>query len=117
MERYKQAEKFDKAIGAVLQREPIFSDYGKIEETIITTLDHGKLLDIHRIVASEAFDLPVEEVTPEMRSRAKNFMFRYLYGYCDHNCESQDFLRDEESLRNFIRKFKDTKADISKEGV
>ena len=46
--------------------------------------------DIHRKTASEVFKVPLEEVTPLMRSRAKAVNFGIVYGISDFSL-SQDF--------------------------
>jgi DNA polymerase-1 len=37
-------------------------------------------MDIHRFVASQIFNIPIEKVTPEMRSRCKAVNFGLIYG-------------------------------------
>ncbi|BBD74637.1 DNA polymerase [Pectobacterium phage PPWS2] len=37
-------------------------------------------LDIHRVTASEMFNVPYSEVTPEQRKAAKTLNFRLVYG-------------------------------------
>jgi DNA polymerase-1 len=70
--------------GAVL----LAADYSQVElrilahfcedETLLATFaDDG---DIHRIVAAEVFGVPVEDVTPEQRGRAKSVNFGIIYG-------------------------------------
>lgn len=63
-------------------------DYSQIElrvlsdlandETMINAFNNGD--DIHTITASQVFDMPVEMVTPQMRSRAKAVNFGIVYG-------------------------------------
>lgn len=64
------------------------ADYSQIElrvladiandQVMIDAFNHGE--DIHRITASQVFDLPPELVTPLMRSRAKAVNFGIVYG-------------------------------------
>ena len=66
----------------------IDADYSQIElrvladiandETMITAFNDGD--DIHTITASQVFNMPVEAVTPLMRSRAKAVNFGIVYG-------------------------------------
>ena len=66
-------------------------DYSQIElrvlahmaedENMINAFKHHS--DIHRKTASEVFNVPVEEVTPLMRSRAKAVNFGIVYGISD----------------------------------
>ncbi len=63
-------------------------DYSQIElrilahmsqdPTLIEAFHHG--LDIHAITAKEIFHVPLQEVTPEMRRRAKAVNFGVIYG-------------------------------------
>lgn len=63
-------------------------DYSQIElrvlsaladdETMINAFNNGD--DIHSITASQVFNLPLEMVTPQMRSRAKAVNFGIVYG-------------------------------------
>ena len=64
------------------------ADYSQIElrllahisgdETMIAAFNSGE--DIHTVTASQVFNVPVEEVTPLMRSRAKAVNFGIVYG-------------------------------------
>ena len=64
------------------------ADYSQIElrvlsdlandETMISAFNNGD--DIHTITASQVFNMPVEMVTPQMRSRAKAVNFGIVYG-------------------------------------
>ena len=64
------------------------ADYSQIElrvlsdiandETMISAFNNGD--DIHTITASQVFNMPVEAVTPLMRSRAKAVNFGIVYG-------------------------------------
>ncbi len=66
----------------------ISADYSQIELRIIASLsgDENMIrsfrqgLDIHAATASQVFDVPLEEVTPEMRRRAKMVNFGIAYG-------------------------------------
>lgn len=63
-------------------------DYSQIElrvlsdlagdETMINAFNNGD--DIHTITASQVFNMPMEMVTPQMRSRAKAVNFGIVYG-------------------------------------
>ena len=63
-------------------------DYSQIELRVLAHVaDDGELrrafaegLDIHRATASRVFGVPLDEVTPDMRRRAKVFNFGVLYG-------------------------------------
>ena len=51
------------------------------DEHMIDAFAHGE--DIHRKTASQVFNVPVEEVTPELRSAAKAVNFGIIYGKTD----------------------------------
>ena len=64
------------------------ADYSQIElrllahmsgdENLIDAFKNGQ--DIHARTASEVFDVPIEEVTPELRRKAKAVNFGIIYG-------------------------------------
>lgn len=64
------------------------ADYSQIELRLLAHLsgDEGLIeafssgMDFHAQTASRVFDIPVEEVTPELRSRAKAVNFGIVYG-------------------------------------
>ena len=66
----------------------IVADYSQIELRLMAHLSEDpKLLaayrngeDIHRLTASEVFDVPLAEVTPEQRAAAKTINFGVMYG-------------------------------------
>ncbi|HRR83161.1 MAG TPA: DNA polymerase I, partial [Planctomycetota bacterium] len=69
-------------------RRLVCADYSQIElrilahytgdENLLGAFRRGE--DIHRRTASEVFETPIEQVTPEMRSRAKAINFGIIYG-------------------------------------
>ena len=69
------------------------ADYSQIELRVLahmandeTMIDaFNRELDIHRITASQVFDIPEEMVTPLMRSRAKAVNFGIVYGIGAHS--------------------------------
>lgn len=66
----------------------IDADYSQIELRVLAHIADDKVMketfenneDIHTITASEVFDMPVDMVTPLMRSRAKAVNFGIVYG-------------------------------------
>jgi DNA polymerase-1 len=64
------------------------ADYSQIELRLLAQFSGDKALreafaadmDIHRFVASQIFNVPVEKVTSEMRSRCKAVNFGIIYG-------------------------------------
>ncbi|MGG5462623.1 DNA polymerase I [Clostridium sp. B9] len=75
----------------------ISADYSQIELRVLAHISDDKNMidafnhhsDIHTKTASEVFKVPVEEVTPLMRSRAKAVNFGIVYGISDFSL-SQD---------------------------
>jgi len=69
-------------------RRLLCADYSQVElrvlahftgdENLIGAFRRGE--DIHRRTASEVFEVPIEQVTPELRSRAKAINFGIIYG-------------------------------------
>lgn len=64
------------------------ADYSQIELRVLSDLSNDKNMidafnsgeDIHTITASQVFNLPVQMITPQMRSRAKAVNFGIVYG-------------------------------------
>ncbi len=69
------------------------ADYSQIELRVLAALSGDKTMvdafnneeDIHRITASQVFDVPEELVTPLMRSQAKAVNFGIVYGIGAHS--------------------------------
>ena len=70
------------------ERRLLAADYSQIELRILAHLSADPNLigafrrgeDIHRRTASEIFDVPIDRVSPDMRSRAKAINFGIVYG-------------------------------------
>ena len=68
------------------------ADYSQIELRVLAHIAGDpnlidafyKKLDIHKKTASEVFNVPLEDVTPLMRSRAKAVNFGIIYGISDY---------------------------------
>ena len=64
------------------------ADYSQIELRVLAALSGDKNMteafnsgtDIHSVTASKVFDIPIEEVSSEMRSKAKAVNFGIVYG-------------------------------------
>lgn len=73
------------------------ADYSQIELRLLAHLSHDPAFvdafraggDIHRQTASIIFGVPVEDVTPEMRARAKTINFATIYGQGAHALSRQ----------------------------
>lgn len=66
----------------------VSADYSQIELRIMASLSGDKEMieafnegkDIHKITAARVFDVPIEDVNPALRSRAKAVNFGIIYG-------------------------------------
>jgi DNA polymerase-1 len=85
------------------------ADYSQIELRLLAHLSHDPAFveafnaggDIHRQTASIIFDVPLGEVTSEMRSRAKTINFATIYGQGAHAL-SRQLKIDHAEARRFI---------------
>jgi DNA polymerase I len=83
------------------------ADYSQIELRLLAHLSHDPAFveafnaggDIHRQTASIIFDVPLEEVTSEMRSRAKTINFATIYGQGAHALSRQLKIEHAEARR------------------
>jgi DNA polymerase-1 len=83
------------------------ADYSQIELRLLAHLSHDRAFveafnaggDIHRQTASIIFDVPLEEVTSEMRSRAKTINFATIYGQGAHALSRQLKIEHAEARR------------------
>jgi DNA polymerase-1 len=100
------------------------ADYSQIELRLLAYFSKDKALreafaadmDIHRFVASQIFNVPIEKVTPEMRSRCKAVNFGIIYGQGAFGlanttgltpAEAKIFIDDYFARYSSIRKFMD----------
>ena len=70
-------------------------------------------IDIHAATAASVFDVPVDDVTPEHRRRAKAINFGLLYGMEAYGLASRlEISRDEaaEHIEAYFARFSDVKA-------
>ncbi|MEX0979457.1 MAG: DNA polymerase I, partial [Gemmatimonadota bacterium] len=108
------------------------ADYSQIElrilahfsgdEAFVTAFREG--IDVHRQTASVIFDVPIDEVTAEMRARAKTINFGTLYGQGEFSLARQLGISREEAgdfiaeyFRRFsgVRRFLDEQVELAKE--
>ncbi len=88
------------------------ADYSQIElrilasisgdDTMIDSFRHGE--DIHRRVAADIYDVPLEDVTKEMRSTAKSVIFGIVYGISGFGLGENLNISAKEA-KNFIEKY------------
>jgi DNA polymerase-1 len=107
------------------------ADYSQIELRLLAHFSKDKALksafaadqDIHRFVASQIYDVPVEEVTDEMRSRCKAVNFGIIYGQGAFGlsrsigisvAEAKKFIEDYFARYSSIRKFMDSCIDTAR---
>ncbi len=88
----------------------VVADYSQIELRVLAHLSEdqafigafGRGGDIHRETAAIIFGVPVDDVTPEMRARAKTINFATIYGQGPFALSRQLGITQEEA-RDFIR--------------
>ena len=64
-------------------------------------------VDIHAVTASQVFDIPLEDVTPELRSRAKAVNFGIVYGIGAFSLAGDIGVSMKEASQ-YIKNYKDT---------
>ena len=92
----------------------ISADYSQIELRILAHLSGDKRLrhafvtdsDIHRETASRAFGIPLDEVTPEARRKAKAINFGVIYGMSAYGLAKNLGISNAEAAR-FIERYFD----------
>ncbi|HEY5855403.1 MAG TPA: DNA polymerase I [Aldersonia sp.] len=81
------------------------ADYSQIEMRIMAHVsgDHGLIEafnsgeDLHSFVASKAFNLPIEQITPELRRRVKAMSYGLAYGLSAYGLSVQLKISTEEA--------------------
>ena len=89
------------------------ADYSQIELRILAHLSGDKVMteaykngdDIHSVTAAQVFDVPLEEVTPKMRSFAKTVNFGIVYGMGEFSL-AQDLKISIGEARKYITNYK-----------
>ena len=101
------------------------ADYSQIELRLLAHFSKGQTLiaafvadqDIHRFVASQIYNVPIEEVTGEMRSNCKAVNFGIIYGQGAFGlsrsigisqADAKKFIDDYFARYSSIRKFMDS---------
>ena len=93
-------------------RDPVLfsADYSQIELRIIAHITEDRALidafahdqDIHAVTAALVFDVPLDQVSPEMRRRAKVFNFGVLYGLSEYGLSTREKIPFDEASQ-FIK--------------
>jgi len=102
------------------------ADYSQIELRILAHFSGDEAfvrafregIDVHKQTASVIFELPLEDVTSEMRSRAKTINFATLYGQGDFSLAKQlDVSRDEAKsfIEEYFLRFSGVRAFLDKQ--
>jgi len=97
----------------------IDADYSQIELRLLAHLADDAVMqeafiagtDIHTKVASQVFGIPAEEVTPEMRRRAKAVNFGIIYGIGEYSL-SQDLHISRKQAGQYIADYLNTYRDV-----
>ncbi len=102
------------------------ADYSQIElrilahfsgdEAFVRAFQEG--IDVHKQTASVIFGVPLEEVTPEMRSRAKTINFATLYGQGEFSLGRQlGISRDEAKafIEEYFERFSGVRAFLDEQ--
>jgi DNA polymerase-1 len=107
------------------------ADYSQIELRLLAHFSKDKALreafaadmDIHRFVASQIYNVPIEEVTAEMRSRCKAVNFGIIYGQGAQGlanvtgltpAEAKKFINDYFARYSSIRDFMNSVVEQAK---
>jgi len=91
------------------------ADYSQIELRILAALSGDERMieaftsgvDIHSVTASQVFGVPLDEVTPELRSRAKAVNFGIVYGIGAFSLAGDIGVSMKEASQ-YIKNYKDT---------
>jgi DNA polymerase-1 len=97
------------------------ADYSQIELRVLAHLSGDADLigsfkadeDVHARTASQVFGVPHDEVTPELRSRAKAINFGVIYGQTDYGLSQQLGIARKEA-REFIEKYFERYTGVSR---
>ncbi len=90
----------------------IDADYSQIELRVLAHLSDDKNMidafknnvDIHSITASQVFNMPLDMVTPQMRSRAKAVNFGIVYGIGAYSL-AKDIKVTNKEAANYIKSY------------
>ena len=94
------------------------ADYSQIELRVLADMSGDKTMieafkeniDIHKSTASTIFNVPLEEVTSELRSYAKAVNFGIIYGISDYGLSESTGLQVREAkeyISKYLEKYKD----------
>ncbi len=92
------------------------ADYSQVELRIMAHLSQDRALieafgadeDIHAATAASVFGVPLDEVTPEQRRRAKVFNFGVMYGLSEYGLSTREGISREEAgafIKRYFEKY------------
>ncbi|AIF51125.1 DNA polymerase I [Pelosinus sp. UFO1] len=101
------------------------ADYSQIELRVLADMSGDENMieafaqnqDVHTRTASEVFEVPMSEVTPELRSRAKAVNFGIVYGISDYGLSRDTGVSRKEAgqyIENYFAKYHGVKAYMDK---
>ena len=108
------------------------ADYSQIELRVLAHISKDTNLieafynkdDIHKKTASEVFNVPMDEVTPLMRSRAKAVNFGIVYGISDYGLskdigisrkEAKDYIDNYLNRYEKVKEYMDNSINFAKQ--
>lgn len=99
----------------------IDADYSQIELRLLADISEDQNMlksfkeghDIHTSTASKVFEVPADEVTPLLRSRAKAVNFGIVYGISDYGL-SQDLNISRKEAKSYIDNYFDRFSGVAK---
>ena len=84
------------------------------DPALITAFNEGE--DIHAFTASQVFDVPLKNVTPEMRNQSKAVNFGILYGNQAFGLSQQlsiEFSEASDFIETYFKRYKKVKEFLN----
>jgi DNA polymerase-1 len=96
------------------------ADYSQIELRLLAAISGDSVMidafkkgiDIHTVTASQVFNTPIEEVTPDMRKKAKAVNFGIVYGIGEYSLAG-DLHVPMSKAAEYIRSYKEKYASVA----
>ena len=95
------------------------ADYSQVELRVLANMSGDKTMikafnsgvDIHAVTASQVFNVPIEEVTKQMRGEAKAVNFGIVYGISDYGLAT-NIKTSRKKAKEYIEKYFETYPKI-----